>query len=77
MAIPPEIQDAAKVDGAGRFHMFCHINFPLLGNLYLICTLLTTIFALGDFNAVAFAVDTRSPGWHSYGGGRRKAPCCI
>ena len=54
MAIPTEIQEAAKVDGATGFRMFAHINFPLLGNLYLICTLLTTIFALGDFNAVYF-----------------------
>jgi multiple sugar transport system permease protein len=54
MAIPTEIQEAAKVDGATGFRMFAHINLPLLGNLYLICTLLTTIFALGDFNAVYF-----------------------
>ena len=31
-----------------------HITFPLLANLYLICTLLSTIFLLGDFNAVTF-----------------------
>ena len=34
--------------------MFVHINFPLLANLYLICTLLSTIFTLGDFNSVFF-----------------------
>src|ERR1700726_1896225 len=54
MAIPSEIQEAAKVDGATGFRMFVHINFPLIGNLYLICTLLSTIFLLGDFNAVTF-----------------------
>ena len=42
---------------SGRRHRlaaFVHINFPLLANLYLICTLLSTIFSLGDFNSVYF-----------------------
>lgn len=54
MAIPSEIREAAKVDGATGFRMFVHVNFPLIGNLYLICTLLSTIFSLGDFNSVYF-----------------------
>lgn len=54
IAIPPDIREAAEVDGAGGFRMFIHITLPLLGNLYLICTLLATIFALGDFNVVYF-----------------------
>jgi multiple sugar transport system permease protein len=54
MAIPLEIRDAAKVDGATGLHSFIHISFPLLANLYLICTLLSTIFTLGDFNLVTF-----------------------
>jgi multiple sugar transport system permease protein len=54
MAIPTEIRDAARVDGATGIRMFVHVNFPLLGNLYLICTLLSTIFSLGDFNSVYF-----------------------
>ncbi len=54
LAIPSEILDAAKVDGAGGVRGFLHITLPLLANLYLICTLLATIFALGDYNPVAF-----------------------
>ena len=54
MAIPSEIRDAARVDGATGFRMFVHVNFPLLANLYLICTLLSTIFSLGDFNTFTF-----------------------
>ena len=52
MAIPQDLYDAAKVDGATGWRQFVHINFPLLANLYLICTLLSTIFSLGDFNSV-------------------------
>ena len=54
MAIPQELNDAAKVDGATGLRSFLHITFPLLANLYLICTLLSTIFTLGDFNTVTF-----------------------
>jgi len=54
MAIPLEINDTAKVDGATGIRGFVHITFPLLANLYLICTLLSTIFLLGDFNTVYF-----------------------
>src|SRR6185437_13247663 len=54
MAIPQDLYDAAKVDGASGWRQFVHINFPLLANLYLICTLLSTIFTLGDFNSIYF-----------------------
>jgi multiple sugar transport system permease protein len=54
MAIPQDLYDAAKVDGATGWRQFVHIDFPLLANLYLICTLLSTIFSLGDFNSVFF-----------------------
>ena len=33
---------------------FAHVTFPLLANLYLVLTLLATIFLLGDFNSVYF-----------------------
>jgi multiple sugar transport system permease protein len=54
MAIPLDIRDTAQVDGATGFRSFVHITFPLLANLYLTCTLLSTIFTLGDFNTVFF-----------------------
>jgi multiple sugar transport system permease protein len=54
MAIPPELYEAAKVDGASSLDIFRHITVPLLSGLYLVCTLLSTIWALGDFNAVRF-----------------------
>src|SRR5439155_6222500 len=54
MSIPQEIYDAAKVDGATGLRRFAHVSFPLLANLYLVLTLLATIFLLGDFNSVYF-----------------------
>src|SRR5499425_2687565 len=54
MSIPQEIYDAAKVDGATGLRRFTDVTFPLLANLYLVLTLLATIFLLGDFNTVFF-----------------------
>jgi multiple sugar transport system permease protein len=54
MAIPQELFEAAEVDGAGRWHRFRHITFPLMANLYIVSTLLSTIWTLGEFNAVNF-----------------------
>jgi multiple sugar transport system permease protein len=54
MAIAQELYEAAAVDGATGVRRFVHVTFPLLANLYLVCTLLSTIFTLGDFNTVFF-----------------------
>jgi multiple sugar transport system permease protein len=52
-AIPQEIYEAADVDGASGFRRFAHVVFPLLGNLYLVCTLLSTLWTVGDFTTVS------------------------
>jgi multiple sugar transport system permease protein len=52
MAIPQEIYEAADIDGAGSCRRFVHVIFPLLGNLYLVCTLLSTLWTIGDFTTV-------------------------
>ena len=54
MAIPHDVYEAAEVDGAVGVKRFVHVTFPLLANLYLVCTLLSTIWTLGDFNTVYF-----------------------
>jgi multiple sugar transport system permease protein len=54
MAIPQELYEAADVDGAAGVKRFAHVTFPLLANLYLVCTLLSTIWTLGDFTTVFF-----------------------
>jgi ABC-type sugar transport system permease subunit len=54
MAIPRDLYEAAEVDGATGLRRFTHVTFPLLANLYLIFTLLSTLFTLGDFNSAFF-----------------------
>ena len=52
MTIPQEIYDAAEVDGATGSRRFLHVTFPLLANLYLVCTLLSTLWTIGEFTTV-------------------------
>ena len=61
MAIPQDIYDAADVDGASGYRRLIYVTFPLLGNVYLISTLLATVWTLGDFNTVFF-VTSGAPG---------------
>ena len=48
-AISTELYEADAIDGAGTVTNFFYVTFPLLRNLYLICTLLSMVFTLGDF----------------------------
>ncbi len=54
MAVPQELYEAAAVDGATGLRRFAHVTLPLMANLYLVCTLLDMVFALGDFNSTFF-----------------------
>jgi multiple sugar transport system permease protein len=61
MAIPQDIYEAADIDGATGFKRLIHVTFPLLANVYLISTLLSTVWTLGDFPTVYF-VSSGAPG---------------
>jgi multiple sugar transport system permease protein len=52
LRIPRDIYDSAEVDGATGIRRFVHVTFPVLANLYLLCTLLSTLWAVGDFTTV-------------------------
>jgi multiple sugar transport system permease protein len=54
MAIPQDVYEAAAVDGATGLRRFTFITFPMLANLYLISTLLSTLWTVGDFSAAYF-----------------------
>jgi len=60
MRIPQEIYDSAEVDGATGLRRFVHVTWPLLAKLYLLCTLLSTLWTLGDFTIV-YLVSTGGP----------------
>jgi multiple sugar transport system permease protein len=54
MAIPQDVYEAAAVDGATGIRRFTFVTFPLLANLYLISTLLSTLWTVGDFTTAYF-----------------------
>lgn len=60
LMIARDIYDAAEVDGATGLRRFAHVTLPLLANLYLVCTLLSTLWTLGDFIMV-YLVSQRGP----------------
>jgi multiple sugar transport system permease protein len=52
MAIPTDLYEAAKIDGASPLQQFWYVTWPQLKNLYITSLLLSTIWSLGDFNSV-------------------------
>jgi multiple sugar transport system permease protein len=60
MTIPRDIYDAASIDGATGVRRFVHVTFPLMANLYLVCTLLSVLWTLGEFTTV-FLVSGGAP----------------
>ncbi len=61
MAIPQEIYEAAAIDGAHGPKRLIYVTIPLLANVYLVATLLSTAWTLGDFATVYF-VTSGAPG---------------
>lgn len=64
MAIPRDLYDAAEIDGASAFRCLIHVTAPLLANLYLISTLISAIWTVGDY-APALFVSSGAPGYAS------------
>jgi multiple sugar transport system permease protein len=60
MAIPREIYEAAAIDGASPGQCLVHVTAPLLGNVYLISTLLSVVWTFGDF-PTAYFVSSGAP----------------
>ncbi len=54
MAIPQDLYEAADIDGASGYKRLIYVTFPMLANVYLISTLLSTVWTLGDFPTVYF-----------------------
>lgn len=48
-SIPKELYEAGEMDGTSPLQKFRFITFPMLRNLYLMCSLLSMVFTLGDF----------------------------
>src|ERR1700726_2323397 len=50
--VPPELYEAATIDGAGGWQRFWYVTLPLLRPIILIVTLFSVIFTFADFRLV-------------------------
>jgi multiple sugar transport system permease protein len=48
-SIPKEMYEAGEIDGTTPLQRFRYITVPMLRNLFMICSLLSMVFSLGDF----------------------------
>jgi len=51
-AIPEELYEAARIDGASSRQIFKSVTFPQIKNIFLICLLLSSIWSMGEFEAI-------------------------
>ncbi|MDO5708279.1 MAG: sugar ABC transporter permease [Andreesenia angusta] len=51
-SIPESLYEAAKVDGAGAFKRFTNITIPGIRKVFLITTILTTIWTFNSYNII-------------------------
>ncbi|CAM2843802.1 sugar ABC transporter permease [Paenibacillus sediminis] len=51
-SIPSELQEAAKIDGAGRWKVIWHITIPLLMPFVMLCSLLSVMGAIRVFDEI-------------------------
>lgn len=51
-AVPKELYDSAKVDGANTWNRLWHITMPVIRPTLLIAATLTTIYTFNNFNAI-------------------------
>ncbi|HTB35813.1 MAG TPA: sugar ABC transporter permease, partial [Reyranella sp.] len=50
--IPPELYEAATIDGAGRWGRFRYVTLPLLKPIIFIVTMFSVIFTFSDFQLI-------------------------
>jgi len=47
--IPTDVYEAARVDGASSLRTLLWITLPMIKGLYIVCTLISVIWTMGDF----------------------------
>jgi multiple sugar transport system permease protein len=52
VAVPQDLYDAAKVDGAGPIHRFLYVTLPMLKPILSVVMLFSVIFTFADFDIV-------------------------
>ena len=50
--IPKSLDEAAKIDGAGKVKAFFHITMPMMKNVSFVCTILMFIWTINNFENI-------------------------
>jgi raffinose/stachyose/melibiose transport system permease protein len=68
--IPPEVYEAASVDGAGRWKTFRHVTWPLLAPATTVNVFLTAMGTIGEYSLTLVLTDrnfgTRTIGMYTF-----------
>ena len=59
--VPPELDEAARIDGAGALQVFRHVTFPVIRPVFVILTSLSLIWDFQVFNQVWVMLGARVP----------------
>ena len=57
--VPRELEEAARVDGAGGWRVFRHVTFPVVRPIYVIVTSLSIIWDFGVYQQVYVMLNSR------------------
>jgi N,N'-diacetylchitobiose transport system permease protein len=57
--VPRELEEAARVDGAGGWRVFRHVTFPVVRPIYVIVTSLSVIWDFGVYQQVYVMLNGR------------------
>jgi N,N'-diacetylchitobiose transport system permease protein len=57
--VPRELEEAARVDGAGGWRVFRHVTFPVVRPIYVIVTSLSVIWDFGVYQQVYVMLNAR------------------
>lgn len=64
IAVPKELEEAARLDGANRWQLFAHIRFPYIRPVWLTTTIMATTYALRGFD-IPYLLTNGGPGQSS------------
>ena len=65
LSSPPEIYDAAKIDGANTWHIFLHIKLPELSSIINTYAVLGIIWSFTDVFNYIYVMTAGGPGYSS------------
>jgi raffinose/stachyose/melibiose transport system permease protein len=61
LAVPKEVEEAARMDGASEWQVFRHVRFPLIRPVWITTTIMATTYGLRGFD-IPYLLTNGGPG---------------